>query len=292
MEIRTIGVVGAGVMGIGLGQNLAQTGHRVILVDVAEATLDRAREEIRRNLRFTGMFRKETKPQGGASESTETVLGRITFTTEYEALGEADFVVENATEKWEVKKEIYPRLDAICPQRAVFAANTSCIPITRIGALTRRPDRVLGMHFMNPVPLKPMVEAIRGYHTSEETIAVARQFLAQMGKDCILVNDSPGFVSNRVLMLTINEAVFLVQDGVATVEQVDQLFKTCFGHKMGPLETADLIGLDTILYSIEVLYESFNDSKYRPSPLLKKMVDAGLHGRKSGKGFYDYGISL
>ena len=291
MEIRTVGVVGAGVMGVGLGQNLAQTGHRVVLVDVAGATLDRAREEIRKNLRFTGMFRKEAKP-AGAAESTDAILGRITFTTEYEALGEADFVVENATEKWEVKKEIYPRLDAICPDRAVFAANTSCIPITRIGSLTRRPDRVLGMHFMNPVPLKPMVEAIRGYHTSEETIAVARQLLAQMGKDCILVNDSPGFVSNRVLMLTINEAVFLVQDGVATVEQVDQLFKTCFGHKMGPLETGDLIGLDTILYSIEVLYESFNDSKYRPCPLLKKMVDAGLLGRKSGKGFYDYGISL
>lgn len=295
--ISTVGVVGAGIMGVGLGQNLAQTGHQVVLVDVAGATLDRAREEIRKNLRFTGMFRKEANKEANkevktAAESTETVLGRIAFTTEYEALGEADFVVENATEKWEVKKEIYPRLDAICPERAVFAANTSCIPITRIGALTRRPDRVLGMHFMNPVPLKPMVEAIRGYHTSEETIATARQLLAQMGKDCILVNDSPGFVSNRVLMLTINEAVFLVQEGVATVEQVDQLFKTCFGHKMGPLETADLIGLDTILYSIEVLYESFNDSKYRPCQLLKKMVDAGLHGRKSGKGFYDYGISL
>lgn len=289
MEIRTVGVVGAGVMGVGLGQNLAQTGHQVVLVDVGEATLDRAREEIRKNLRFTGMFKKEAKP---ASESSETVLGRITFTTDYEALGAADFVVENATEKWNIKKEIYPRLDAICPQHAVFAANTSCIPITRIGALTRRPDRILGMHFMNPVPLKPMVEAIRGYHTSEETIATARRFLAQMGKDCIVVNDSPGFVSNRVLMLTINEAVFLVQDGVATVEQVDQLFKTCFGHKMGPLETGDLIGLDTILYSIEVLYEEFNDSKYRPCPLLKKMVDAGLHGRKSGKGFYDYGISM
>jgi 3-hydroxybutyryl-CoA dehydrogenase len=287
MEIRTVGVVGAGVMGIGLGQNLAQTGHQAILVDVAAAALAQAREEIKKNVRFQGMFQK-----GAKKEDPEAVLARITFTTDYEALSGVDFLVENATEKWEIKKEIYPRIDAICPARAVFAANTSCIPITRIGAATKRPAQVLGMHFMNPVPLKPMVEMIRGFHTTDETIATARQFLHQMGKDGILVNDSPGFVSNRVLMLTVNEAVFVLHDGVATAEQVDQLFKTCFGHKMGPLETADLIGLDTILYSIEVLYECFNDSKYRPCPLLKKMVDAGLLGRKNGKGFYDYGVSL
>jgi 3-hydroxybutyryl-CoA dehydrogenase len=146
------------------------------------------------------------------------------------------------------------------------------------------------MHFMNPVPMKPTVEVIKGFHTSEETLATAQQLLSQMGKDGIVVNDFPGFVSNRVLMLTVNEAVFVVQDGVATADQVDQLFKTCFGHKMGPLETADLIGLDTILYSIEVLHECFGDSKYRPCPLLQKMVDAGLLGRKSGKGFYDYTV--
>jgi 3-hydroxybutyryl-CoA dehydrogenase len=231
------------------------------------------------------MFQK-----GAKRESADEVLGRIRFTTDLEELHGVDFVVENVPEKWEIKSKIYPRIDAICPERAVFAVNTSCFSITRVGALTKRPDRVIGMHFMNPVPMKPMVEAIRGYHTSEETIATARQFLAQLGKDCILVNDMPGFVSNRVLMLTINEAVFVVHDGVASPEQVDQLFKTCFGHKMGPLETADLIGLDTILYSIEVLHESYNDSKYRPCPLLKKMVDAGLHGRKNGKGFYDYNI--
>jgi 3-hydroxybutyryl-CoA dehydrogenase len=287
MEIRTVGVVGAGVMGIGLGQNLAQTGHDVVLVDISDAVLERARGEIQKNLRFQGMFTKEAK-----KESADTILSRIRFTTDYEDLSEVDFLVENATEKWEIKKEIYPRIDAICPERAVFAANTSCIPITRIGSVTKRAPKILGMHFMNPVPLKPMVEVIRGHYTTDETIETALTFLRQMGKDGIVVNDSPGFVSNRVLMLTINEAVFLVHDGVATAEQVDQLFKTCFGHKMGPLETGDLIGLDTILYSIEVLHECFNDSKYRPCPLLKKMVDAGLHGRKSGKGFYDYGISL
>jgi len=288
MEIKKVGVIGAGVMGVGVGQNLAQSGMEAVLVDVSEEVLERAKAEIRKNLRFAGMFQKGA----AAREDAATVLGRIRFSTRLEDLADVDFVVENVPEKWEIKKEIYPRIDTICPERAVFAVNTSCYSITRVGALTRRPDRVIGMHFMNPVPLKPMVEAIRGHHTSEATIETARQFLRQMGKDCILVNDMPGFVTNRILMLTINEAVFVLQDGVATAEQVDQIFKTCFGHKMGPLETADLIGLDTILYSIEVLHESYNDSKYRPCPLLKKMVDAGLHGRKNGKGFYDYGISL
>lgn len=286
MEIKKVGVIGAGVMGIGVGQSLAQSGMEAVLVDVSQEILDRAKAEIRKNLRFQGMFQKDAKKEDPAA-----VLGRIHYTTLLEELGDVDFVVENVPEKWEIKSRIYPRIDVICPERAVFAVNTSCYSITRVGALTQRPDRVIGMHFMNPVPLKPMVEAIRGHHTSEATIETARQFLRQMGKDFILVNDMPGFVSNRVLMLTVNEAVYVLQDGVATAEQVDQLFKTCFGHKMGPLETADLIGLDTILYSIEVLYESYNDSKYRPCPLLKKMVDAGLHGRKNGKGFYDYGIS-
>ena len=286
MEIKKVGVVGAGVMGIGVGQSLAQNGMEAVLVDVSDEVLERSKAEIRKNLRFQGMFQKDAKKEDPAA-----VLGRVHLTTRLEELGDVDFVVENVPEKWEIKSQIYPRIDAICPERAVFAVNTSCYSITRVGALTKRPDRVIGMHFMNPGPLKAMVEAIRGYHTSEATIETARQFLRQMGKDFILVNDMPGFVSNRVLMLTINEAVYVLQDGVATPEQVDQLFKTCFGHKMGPLETADLIGLDTILYSIEVLHESYNDSKYRPCPLLKKMVDAGLHGRKNGKGFYDYGIS-
>lgn len=283
MNIQTVGVVGAGVMGIGVAQNLAQTGHQVILVDISEDILDKAKHEIRNNIRFQSFFQK-----GDRQETPDSILEKIEFSTNYKILENADFIVENVTEKWDIKKEVYPLIDSICPPDSVFAANTSAIPITRIASVTKRADKVLGIHFMNPVPMKPMVEMIRGYHTSEETIETAKQMLAQMGKECIIVNDSPGFVSNRVLMLTINEAVFLLQDQVATAEDVDKIFKGCFGHKMGPLETADLIGLDTILFSIEVLYENFNDSKYRPCPLLKKMVDAGLHGRKSGKGFYVY----
>jgi 3-hydroxybutyryl-CoA dehydrogenase len=205
-----------------------------------------------------------------------------------ERLGDADFVIENATEKVEIKRGIYENLDRVCKAACVFAANTSAISITRIASMTNRAPQVIGMHFMNPVPMKPVVEVIRAEHTSDETVQMAGALLAAMGKEAVIINDYPGFVSNRVLMLTINEAIFLVQDQVAAPEDIDKIFKTCFGHKMGPLETADLIGLDTILYSIEVLYESYNDSKYRPSPLLRKMVDAGKHGMKSGQGFYTY----
>ena len=283
MNIRIVGVVGAGVMGVGVAQSLAQAGHRVILLDISQDILKKAREEITKNIRFQRLLHKGTD-----QESIDTIVERITLTTDYAPFADADFVIENVTENWDIKKHVHAQLDAVCPEHCVFAANTSAISITRIGSVTKRPAQVLGMHFMNPVPMKPMVEVIRGYHTSEETIAIAKSLLASMGKECVVVNDMPGFVSNRVLMLTVNEAVFLVQDQVATAEEVDKIFKSCFGHKMGPLETADLIGLDTILYSIEVLYESFNDSKYRPCPLLKKMVNAGLHGRKSGQGFYTY----
>jgi 3-hydroxybutyryl-CoA dehydrogenase len=270
-------------MGVGVAQNLAQTDHRVILVDVSDEILKKAQDEIRQNVRFGQMFNKSA-----ARTKPDEVLANIRLTTDYGLLKDVDFVVENVIEKWAVKQKVYPQLDAICPEHCVFAANTSCISITRIGSVTKRPDRIVGMHFMNPVPLKSTVEVIRGYHTSEETIERAETFLAGMNKTCIVVNDSPGFVSNRVLMLTINEAIYLVHDQVASPQKIDQIFKICFGHKMGPLETADLIGLDTILYSVEVLHESFKDSKYRPCPLLKKMVDAGLYGRKSGRGFYTY----
>lgn len=279
-----VGVIGAGVMGAGVSQNLSQSGFRVVLLDNAESQLERAKGEIRNAVRFQAFGAKDKSKL----ETPEAVLERITFTTDYAALAEAFYVIENVSEKWEAKSDVYPRLEAVCKPETIYAVNTSCYSITRVGALTARPDKVIGIHFMNPVPMKPTVETIRGFHTSETTIATTNELLAKMGKEGILVNDMPGFVSNRILMLTVNEAVFTLQDGVATAQQVDDIFKKCFGHKMGPLETADLIGLDTILYSVEVLHESYNDSKYRPCPLLKKMVDAGLLGRKSGQGFYKY----
>jgi 3-hydroxybutyryl-CoA dehydrogenase len=284
MKISTIGVVGAGVIGNGVAHALAQTGHQVILLDVSEAVLERAKAKLADNLRLYAMF------SDGRSCKSE-ILSRIVFSTEYERLNGISFVIENTTEKWSVKEPVYRSLDAICPKHAVFAVNTSAIPITRLAGLTGRPAQVIGMHFMNPVPLKPMVELVRGIHTSEETVSIARDLLKQMGKSGIVVNDSPGFVTNRVMMLMINEAIFLLHEQVSPAAEIDLLFTQCFGHKMGPLETADLIGLDTVLLSLEVLYENFNDSKYRPCPLLRKMVDAGFHGRKSGKGFFTYLIS-
>ncbi|MFJ9770702.1 3-hydroxyacyl-CoA dehydrogenase family protein [Kitasatospora sp. NPDC101157] len=286
-DIHTVGVVGAGVMGTGLAQALAQTGHRVLLVDRTKEILAAAERTIAQGLRFGRVLGAK-----GPKEDRGTVLARISLTTDYEGFDEADFVIENITEDWGLKKGVYERLDAVCPERTVFAANTSVIPITRIGAATSRPDRVLGMHFMNPVPLKPTVEMIRGHHTSAATVDTARALLARLGKEGILVEDSPGFVTNRVLMLTVNEAVYLVHEGVAGAEEVDRIFKTCFGHTMGPLETADLIGLDTILQSVQGLCTAFSDSKYRPCPLLVRMVDAGLLGRKSGQGFYSYATTL
>jgi 3-hydroxybutyryl-CoA dehydrogenase len=283
MTTRTVGVLGAGVMGVGVTQALAQTNHQVILVDITSEILSRAEQLIRQNMRLMRLFDSEKQ-----ATDSEVAISRITFTTDYELLNDVSIVIENVTEKWDIKKPVYQKIDTLCRDDCIFAVNTSAILITRVAAVTKRAPQVIGMHFMNPVPLKPMVEVIRGYHTSEQTIDTAKALVATMGKECIIVNDSPGFVTNRVMMLTINEAIFMVQERITSVEDVDRLFKQCFGHKMGPLETADLIGLDTVLLSIEVLYESFSDSKYRPCPLLKKMVDAGLYGRKSGRGFYTY----
>jgi 3-hydroxybutyryl-CoA dehydrogenase len=259
----------------------------VTLLDLSQAILDQARNEIRRSVRLHRLL-----VAGGEAVSPGQTVSRITFATDYQLLSNVDFVIENVTEKWGAKSQVYTQLDAICLQRCVFAANTSVIPIAQIASLTDRPSRVLGMHFMNPVALKPVVEVIRGPDTSDETLWTAEKLLAQMGKECIIVGDSPGFVSNRVLMLTVNEAMHVVQEKLAPAQDVDRLFRTCFGHKMGPLETADLIGLDTVLHSLQILHESFGGDKYRPCQLLEEMVDAGLHGRKSGRGFYTYQVPM
>ena len=283
MEIRTVGVIGAGVMGVGVAQNLAQTGHQVVLIDISAEILQQAREQIRNNLRFQALFNK-----AAATVDQAATLDRIHVTTDYQRLESADFVVENVSEQWDIKKTVYPQLDVICPAHCIFAANTSAISITRIAALTQRPSQVIGMHFMNPVPMKKTVETIRGFHTSAATIETSRQFLKQMSKECILVNDAPGFVANRLSHLFMNEAANLVLENIASPKDIDDIFKKCYGHAMGPLETADLIGLDTVVDTLKVLFDDYQDSRFRCSPLLRKMVDAGLHGRKSGKGFFDY----
>ncbi|WP_349260692.1 3-hydroxyacyl-CoA dehydrogenase family protein [Actinocrinis sp.] len=276
-----IGVIGAGVMGVGVAQNLAQCGHEVILVDTQESILDEARAAIARNCRLSRLT-------GGPALDPDEVLARISTAVGVEAVAKAEFVIENVTENWQIKREVHEALDAVCDPAAVIIVNTSAIPITKVGSVGRHPERVVGVHFMNPVPAKPVVELIPGFHTTPDVVERTRELLAGIGKRAVDVKDSSGFVSNRVLMLTVNEAAYLVHEGVATAEAVDEVFRGCFGHPMGPLETADLIGVDTILYSVEVLYEHYADSKYRPCPLLKQMTDAGLHGRKTGRGFYNY----
>lgn len=276
-----IGVVGAGVMGVGVAQNLSSSGYEVVLVDTDERILDEARALITRNCRMSRLM-------GGEALDPADVLSRITTAVGVDALAKADVVIENVTENWDVKRDVHARLDEVLSPDAVVIANTSAIPITKIAAVGSHPERVVGVHFMNPVPKKPVVELIPGFHTSPETVQRTRDLLHGMGKREVDVKDASGFVSNRVLMLTVNEAAFLVHEGVATAESVDEVFRGCFGHPMGPLETADLIGVDTILYSVEVLYQHYADSKYRPCPLLKQMTDAGLHGRKTGRGFYTY----
>jgi 3-hydroxybutyryl-CoA dehydrogenase len=280
---ETVGVIGAGVIGIGVAQSLAVSGRRVTLVDVAEDRLDAARQRLFDNLRASRLLQRDP-----SREPAETVLERIDLTTSFDGLDRANFIIENVTERWATKKPVYQKLDEVCLSECIFAANTSAIPITHIASVTTRPDRVVGVHFMNPVPAKRAVEVIQGHHTSGETLQSTLALLGQMGKQAIVVKDGPGFVTNRILMLTINEAIFVLQERIATAMDVDRIFKDCFNHVMGPLETADLIGLDTILDTLEVLCEFTHDQKFRPSSLLRKMVAAGLCGRKSGEGFYRY----
>jgi 3-hydroxybutyryl-CoA dehydrogenase len=279
--MTVIGVVGAGVMGVGVAQNLAQTGHEVILVDTSEAILAEALATIRHNCRLSRLM-------GGPALDPDAVLALISTGIGADAVAKADIVIENVTENWDVKRAVYEELDVACGLDTVFVVNTSAIPITKMATVTRRPEQVVGVHFMNPVPAKPAVELIPGFHTSARTVQRTRDLLTAMGKKSIDVKDSCGFISNRVSHVFMNEAAYLVYEGVATAEAVDEVFRSCFGHPMGPLETADLIGVDTVLHSVEVLYENYSDSKYRPCPLLRQMTDAGLHGRKTGRGFYTY----
>ncbi|NOQ25375.1 MAG: 3-hydroxybutyryl-CoA dehydrogenase [Bacteroidales bacterium] len=283
MEFKKIGVIGAGVMGIGVSVDLILNNLDVILIDTLEEQLEKAKKEILETIRFAPMLKK-----GSPKLSQEEVLARIKFSTDLNEVSDVDFVVENITEDWELKKDLYSKLDKICEKDICFGVDTSCLSITQVASATERVDKVIGIHFMNPVYLKPTLEVMKGFHTSEETIALTKDFLSQIGKNAIVVNDFPGFVSNRISHLFMNEAAFVIQDDLAQPKDVDEIFKKCFGHTMGPLETADLIGLDTVANSLKVLYESYQDPKFRCCPLLKKMVDAKLLGRKTGRGFYNY----
>ena len=283
MKFTTIGVVGAGTIGTGVATDLVLHGLNAVVLDISDAALRRAKEDILKNIRFAPMFSK-TLPR----VTPEDALRRMTFTRELKDLAACEMIIENVPEKWEIKRPIYEQLDAIMPPEVCFGANTSCISIAKIASLTRRPAQIIGLHVMNPVHLKPTVEVIRSSHTSDDTVAKLQALFDQLHKQAIIVEDSPGFVSNRISHVFMNEAAFVLQDQVSTAEKIDQIFKQCFGHKMGPLETADLIGLDTVANSLDVLFESFHDPKYRCCPLLRKLVEAGHLGRKAGRGFHTY----
>ncbi len=282
MEIKKVGVVGAGTMGNGIAHVFAQYGYEVILVDVLEDALKRALETISRNLD------RQIKKGIVKPEDKEAILGRIRTTVRMEDLSDVDFVVEAVVENEDVKKDVFAKLDEITRPGVILASNTSSISITKLSRMTERPDRVIGMHFMNPVPVMKLVEVVKGFLTSDETVNVVMNLAEKLEKVPVLVNDYPGFVSNRVLMPMINEAIFALQEGVADREAIDTVMKLGMNHPMGPLALADLIGLDVVLYILNVLYSEFKDPKYRPAPLLVKMVEAGKLGRKTGEGFYKY----
>ena len=283
MNIESVGVLGVGNIGTEVVTDLVLHGIRVVAFDLTTEILERAKTKVLKNIRFAPLLSKSAP-----RVSKDDALKQMHFTTSFADLSSCEFIIENVTEDWQVKKVVYEKLDRVMPSEVCFGANTSCISITKIGSVTERPANVVGIHFMNPVHAQPTVEVIRGYHTSDQTLACLNQLFSQLNKEAIIVEDLPGFVSNRISHLFMNEAAFVLQDNVAPAEKIDAIFKKCFGHKMGPLETADLIGLDTVMHSLDVLYESYHDAKYRCSPLLRKLVHAGNLGRKTGKGFYAY----
>ena len=283
MNLKRIGVLGAGNIGIGVVTDVVLHGLSAVVVDVSDEILDCAQVKVLNNVRTAPLLSKSLP-----RVTRDDAMQRMVWTTRLEDVATCDFIVENVTEDWALKKAVYQQLDRIAPPDVCFGVNTSCISITRIAGVTTRPANVVGVHFMNPVHLMPTVEVIRGYHTADRTLDTLLALLAALKKEGVVVEDLPGFVSNRISHLFMNEAAFVLQDGVTTAVNIDQIFKKCFGHKMGPLETADLIGLDTVMRSLDVLYESFQDPKYRCCPLLRKLVHAGHLGRKTGKGFHVY----
>jgi 3-hydroxybutyryl-CoA dehydrogenase len=282
MNIKRVGVVGAGTMGNGIAHVFARAGYSVVLCDVEQRFVDRGMATIGKNLD------REVAKNKISTEEKTAAIKRIEPTVDRAKLAGCDFAVEAATEKFDIKSELFRDLDRICQPEIILASNTSSISITKLGALTKRPDKVVGMHFFNPVPVMKLVEVIRGLATSNETFQTVRDLAEKLEKTPVEVNDAPGFVSNRVLMPLLNEAMYAVMEGVATAEAVDEVFKLGMAHPMGPLTLADFIGLDVCLDIMRVMQDGLGDPKYRPCPLLIKMVDAGWLGRKSGRGFYKY----